>query len=121
MAGLSWKDRHGEAATCVRCLEVKDTAELDRLFWCQRCQERARRRAARWGWGVGALVAAGLAAWVYLVVQPVLLPGGWIGILAAALYLAHRIVREGVYGAMRLRNCRAVDAQPPAGPEGRGS
>jgi hypothetical protein len=115
---LNWRERHGEQATCVRCLEVKDTSTLDRLFWCEACRERAIRRATRIGWGIGAAVAAVLAAWIFLVVQPSrdLILGGWIAIVVAAFYLASRISREVGYGAMRFRNRRAVDAVPPEAP-----
>ena len=108
-----WRDLHGQSATCVRCLEVKDTSELDRLLWCERCRERARARAGRWGWGVAGAVTALLGLWVWLWVRPELLVGGWLGILAAALWLGARLSREVGYAAMRLRNRGAVEAVPP--------
>jgi hypothetical protein len=116
--GLNWRDRHGESATCVRCLEVRDISELDRLFWCDDCRTRALTRAARWGWGAGTLVAGLLGGWIFLVLQPSreLILGGWIAIVVAAFYLAARIVREVVYGSLRFANRRAVEAVPPLDP-----
>ena len=119
---LSPHDRHGQQATCVRCLELRDTSELDRLFWCVTCRRRATDRAARVGFLVGALVAALLGVWIFVVVEPSAgLMGVWVAIIVAALYLAFRIAREVGYGWMRLKNRRAVEATPPEGPgEGAG-
>ena len=41
---------------------------------------------------------------------------GWIGTVAAAIWIGQKVAREIVYGAMRFKNARAVDAVPP-GPE----
>jgi len=98
----------------VRCLEVKDTGTLDRLFWCEQCRAKAMRRSARVGWLIGGVLTALLAVWIFTAVQPTRLLGGWIGILAAAFYLTARMVREIGYGAMRLMNRRAVEAVPPS-------
>lgn len=113
---MSWQERHGEKATCVRCLEVREATSLDRLFWCEACRERGLRRAAAWGWLAGALVAGLLTLWIVVFVRPSrnLILGGWIATVVAAFWLAARIAREIGYGAMRVRNRRAVEAMPPA-------
>jgi hypothetical protein len=118
---LSGHDRHGETGTCVRCLEVKDLALLDRLFWCDVCRRRALLRATRLGRAVGFAVTLLLALWIALVVQPArdLILGGWAAAVIAAFYLSVRITREVGYGVMRLLNRRAVEAVPPALPEER--
>jgi hypothetical protein len=118
---ISWRDRYGEEVTCVRCLEVRDTVEVDRLLWCETCRERARARAARQGWLVGLAGAALLAAWIWIVVEPSdLVLGGWIGTVVAAAWIGSKVAREILYGVERFRNRRAADAAPPQdrlGPE----
>ncbi len=102
----------------MRCLEVRDTSDLDRLLWCGSCRSRARKRANRFGWTVGSAVAAALALAIWFGLRPSLdlIPGGWLATLVAALWIASRIVREVVYGMMRFQNRKAVDAAPPAAP-----
>lgn len=115
---LSPHDRHGQEATCVRCLELRDTADLDRLFWCSSCRVRATERSARVGALVATLVTALLAAWIFVFVVPSPgLMGVWAAILVAVFYLAFRISREIGYGWSRLQNRRAVEAVPPEGRE----
>lgn len=112
---VHWRDRFPEDVTCVRCLQVKPVEELDRLLWCQECQEAARRRATRWGWVSGVGLAVALALYIWFVIQPdlSLIPTGWAATLAVALYLGGRVARELIYGIDRLRNRRAVEAVPP--------
>jgi len=113
---VNWRDRFGEKATCIRCLEVRETSTVDRLFWCEQCRESAARRAAGWGRLVGAVVAGLLTVWIVLWVRPArdLILGGWVATVVALFYLASRLGREVGYGAMRLMNRRAVEAVPPA-------
>lgn len=109
-----WRERYPEEVTCIRCLQVKDVMELDRLLWCQRCRALARNRAAWWGWLLGMAFAGCVAAYIWLVIRPTdLVIGGWIGTVVAAAWVGSKVGREIVYGAMRFRNRRAVDAVPP--------
>ncbi|HKJ02760.1 MAG TPA: hypothetical protein VJ997_09905 [Longimicrobiales bacterium] len=110
----TWRDVYPEdTATCVRCIQVKDLMELDRLLWCETCRHRARERAAWWGWLAGLIFAGFVAAYVFLVVRPSdLVMGGWIATLVAAVWIGGRIGREIAYGVMRFRNSKAVDARP---------
>jgi hypothetical protein len=88
---------------------------LDRMLWCDRCRAVARNRAGWWGWGGGLLFGAGVALYVWLVIRPTdLVIGGWVGTVVAAIWIGSRVSREVVYGAMRFRNARAVEAVPPA-------
>ena len=98
----------------MRCLGVYDQMYLDRLLWCDRCRIRARNRAAWWGWG-GGLVFGGLVAlYVWTVIQPTdLVIRGWLGTIAAATWVGSKVAREIIYGGMRFRNARAVEATPP--------
>lgn len=115
--GVSWRDRFPEEVTCVRCLEVRETRELDRLLWCERCREESRRRANALGYGVGAVLAAVLALWIWLVVEPSdLVLGGWIATVVATLWVGARVSREVIYGIIRFRNRRAAQAVPPSAP-----
>ena len=116
MGKLSWRDRHGDSGTCVRCLEVQDMALLDRIFWCESCRGRAMRRATLIGRIFAVTVTTLLVLWITLVVQPdrELILSAWIVAVGASFYLAMRISREIAYGAMRLLNRRAVEAVPPA-------
>ncbi len=112
---MSWRERYPAEVTCVRCLEVWESQELDRLLWCERCRALARNRAAGKGWWVGGGVAAALAAYIWFVVQPSdRIVGGWIGVTVAAFYLAARMAREIFYGVERVRNAPAVEALPPS-------
>ena len=114
---MSWRDRFPDRATCVRCLETRDITDLDRLFWCHRCREKARERAKRKGWIWGGAAAAFLAVYIWLVIEPSsLILGGWIATVVAALWLVSRIAREILFGIMRYRNRRAGEATPPTGP-----
>lgn len=114
MSSVSWRDRFGDSGTCVRCLRERDITDLDRLFWCRECRERARERAARGGWLTGGGAAGALALWIWVVIRPsTLILGGWIASVVAAFWLISRIAREIHYGVARYRNRRAVDAVPP--------
>jgi hypothetical protein len=112
---MSWHDRYGDEVTCVRCLEVRDAVEIDRLMWCETCRARARARAARRGWAVGVTAAAALGLWIWLVIQPSdLVLGGWLATVVAAGWICAKVAREVFYGAERFRNRRAIDASPPS-------
>lgn len=111
---VSWRDRYPDEITCVRCLETKDQADLDRLLWCARCRALARNRASWLGWVGGILFAACVAAYIWFVIHPSdLVIGGWIGTLIAAAWIGSKVARELVYGFMRFRNAKAVEASPP--------
>ena len=63
-----------------------------------------KARAKRVGWLCGAVMAAGLAGWIYFVQKPsAALLGGWIGIVLAAFWLCARAGTELSYGVLRLR------------------
>jgi len=112
-----WRSRFPERVTCVRCLQEKDILEMDRLLWCQECRDAARKRAVRWGWGAGAVLATLLALWIWMVIHPSrLVIGGWIATVVAAFWVGGRIGREVAYGVMRYRNTKAVEAVPPSLP-----
>ena len=67
------------------------------------------------GWWVGGAVAAALAAYIWLGIEPSRsLLGAWIGVTLAAFYLASRVGKELFYGFERIRNARAVEAVPPS-------
>lgn len=111
----TWRDRYPDEVTCVRCLDVRDQMYLDRLLWCDRCKARARNRAGWWGWAGGFAFGAIVALYVWIVIQPTdLVVGGWAGTLVAAIWIGSKVSREIVYGGMRLRNTRAVEARPPS-------
>jgi hypothetical protein len=60
------------------------------------------------------VLAAILALWIWLVVQPSdLVIGGWIATVVAALWIGARVGREVVYGVLRFKNRKAVEAVPP--------
>ncbi len=110
----SWRDIYPDEVTCVRCLEVQDLMALDRLLWCDECRFRARERASWWGWLGGLIFASGVALYVWITVRPTdLIISAWIGTLAAAVWIGSKVAREIVYGFMRFKNARAVDASPP--------
>lgn len=112
---VSWRDRYPDEVTCVRCLEVYDQMHLDRMLWCDACRRRARERAAWYGWIGGLVFGAGCAAYVWFGIRPTdLVTGGWVATLLAAVWIGQKVAREIVYGAMRFRNARAVEAVPPA-------
>ena len=114
---VTWRDRYPDEVTCVRCLVVKDQMLLDRLLWCADCRRAARERAAWWGWLGGLLFGAGVALYVWFAIRPTdLVIGGWFGTLVAAVWIGQKVARELIYGAMRFRNARAVEAVPPSDP-----
>ena len=98
----------------MRCLEVRDQMHLDRLLWCDRCRRRARERASWWGWAGGLGFGVAVAIYVLVAIRPTdLVIGGWIATFVAAVWIGQKVAREIVYGAMRFRNARAVEAAPP--------
>lgn len=116
---MTWRDRYPDEVTCVRCLVVQDQVQLDRLLWCANCRRRARERASWWGWVGGLAFGACVAAYVWLVIEPTdLVIGGWLATVAAAVWIGQKVARELIYGGMRFRNARAVDAVPPGPAEG---
>lgn len=83
---------------------AKLASELDRLLWCEGCVAQARERAKRAGWAAGAVLAGALALWIYLVQQPSrLVIGGWVGAVAAAMWLGAKAARELCFGLLRMR------------------
>jgi hypothetical protein len=110
----AWRSRFPDQATCIRCLQEKDLEGMDRLLWCEECRDVARQRAGLWGWGIGAVFAAILALWIYFYIQPSdVIIGGWIGTVAAALWIGARVGREVAFGVLRFNNRKAVEAVPP--------
>lgn len=110
----TWRDRYPGEITCVRCLEVKDPMELDRMLWCDACRARARERASWWGWLGGVAFGAAVAAYIWGFIRPTdLVIGGWVGTVVAATWIGSKISREIIYGAMRFRNAHAAEAVPP--------
>lgn len=96
-----------ERVPCTRCAEPYDPMELDRLLWCERCRLNARNRAGWWGWLIGVAFAAGVAAYIWLVVQPSsLVVGGWVATVVAAAWIGSKVGREIVYGTLRARGGR---------------
>ena len=113
--------RSGDATACVRCGEVKDFMELDRLLWCDACTLRARERAAWWGWGQGLAFGLGVAAYILLVVRPSdLVMAGWIATVVAAVWIGGRLGRELAWGIMRYVQTKARDPTAPASPSREG-
>ncbi len=114
----AWRSRFPDRATCVRCLQEKDLDGMDRLLWCEDCRDSARRRSAVWGWGIGFLLAACMALWIWMYIRPSdLVIGGWIATVVAALWVGARVAREIAYGVIRFTNRKAAEAVPPS-PEG---
>ncbi len=89
--------------SCGSCGRTCRSTELDRHLWCEECIAAARARAKRTGWVFGAGTAAALAAWIFLVVQPTILIGGWVGVVLATFWLCSRIATESWYGHLRFR------------------
>ena len=112
---VSWRDRYPEEVTCVRCLEVYDQAKLDRMLWCEGCRFRARERAALYGWLGGLAFGSGCAVYVWVAIRPTdLIVSAWTATLVTAVWIGQKVAREFIYGAMRWKNARAVEAVPPA-------
>ena len=90
--------------TCTCCGEPRKAADLDRLLWCEECIANARSQAKRFGWRLGGALAAGLAAWIFLVQRPSeIVIGGWIGAVVATLWLGARAGRAIWFGVLRFR------------------
>lgn len=113
---VSWRDRYPDEVTCVRCLDLKDQADLDRMLWCADCRRIARNRAGWWGWLGGIVFALGVGVYVWFGVRPTdVVVGGWAATLVAAVWIGQKVAREIAYGVMRFRNARAAEAVPPVG------
>lgn len=96
---------------CTRCTRVRTTDELDRILWCEKCQESERRRAGWIGRGVGLAMAVVLSFWIAVRVQPsqeflVI----WALVVLVAFYLLSRLGQELVYGVVRIRNVPSARA-----------
>lgn len=93
-----------ETIPCANCGIPSERARLDRLLWCDACVEAGRVIASRAGWGIGAVLALGTAAWIWVAVRPTdLVWGGWAACVVAVLWLGARFGREIVYGVFRAR------------------
>jgi hypothetical protein len=105
-----------DAITCIRCLEIRPSEDLDRLLWCEDCIARARRRATWIGLaaGIGLGLVLGLYIWFGIRPDLSLIPAIWLALLLGATYLGGRLAREFAYGAMRWQNRGAVEAVPPS-------
>ena len=98
--------RHDLASdiACANCGRTDPASNLDRHLWCERCIAVARERAKRIGWVCGALLAAALALWIYLVQRPSrMLIGGCLGAVLATFWLGGRAGMELTYGVLRFR------------------
>jgi hypothetical protein len=114
---VTWRDRYPDQVTCIRCLEVKDLMDVDRLLWCDDCRRKARNRAVGWGWIGGLVCGAGMAAYIWGIIRPSdMVLGGWMATVVATIWLGAKVCRELVYGGMRFLNTRAVEAVPPEPP-----
>ena len=112
---FSWEDRFPDRVTCIRCLEVKDKTDFDRLLWCDDCRAQAKVRAGQVGWIGGVLMAAAVSGYIWGVLKPTdLITQLWLAIPIAIVWLGARFTKEIAYGVMRFRNARATDATPPA-------
>ena len=90
---------------CARCGRGSRGRELDRMLWCEACIADAKARARRVGWLCGAVLAAGLAAWIHFVQKPsAALLGGWLGVVLAAFWLSARAATELCHGVLRFRH-----------------
>ena len=112
---MSWAASDSDEVACVRCLEPKRWADVDRMLWCEACREAAHARATSRSWVVGGVIAVVLSLWIWLYIQPSnLVIGGWVGTVLAALYVGARVAREVLYAAARISNRHAAEAVPPA-------
>lgn len=112
-ASFLTSERPLDPVACTRCRETYDAMELDRLLWCERCRIVTRHRAAWWGWLIGIVFAAGVAAYVWLVIRPTdLVIGGWIATVVAAAWIGSKVGREIMYGVFRARTRRADEDAP---------
>ncbi len=107
------KDLDSLEATCLVCLQTTPRQDLDRLLWCDACREAAQARASSRSWYFGLAVAAVLALWIWLYIQPELLIGGWIGVVVAGFYVSARVAREVLYTVARTRSLPTAGAVPP--------
>ena len=89
---------------CASCAQVLPASDLDRQFWCETCVAGVRASSKRIGMWAGAVLAGALAAWIFLVLKPAILIGGWVGAVLATFWLGMRIASEVAYGIMRTRS-----------------
>jgi len=116
---VSWRDRYPDEVTCVRCLQKRDQVDVDRLLWCMDCRAIAKNRASWLGWMGGLAFGGVVALYIWWVIRPTdLVIGGWIATVVAAVWIGSKVARELIYGIMRVRNAKAVEASPPDTAEG---
>lgn len=111
-----------DAVRCQRCHRVTPGDELDGMLWCEECVAAERRRARRWGRGLGIGAVALLALWIALAIRP----GDqfrylWAIVLIVALGLTVRLARELVFGVVRVRNRPGVRAGADTGRDDEGA
>ncbi len=116
-----WGERSTDEAACVRCLEAHDPMYLDRLMWCDACVRTARNLAGWYGWLGGTGLGVGVALYVWIIIRPELVIGGWLATVVAATWIGQKIAREIVYGVMRWRNVQAIESAQPTTAEDPGS
>jgi hypothetical protein len=88
---------------CQACGTLHERPELDRLLWCEECLDRARNRARRGSMVVGLVIAAALAFWIFGVLRPTVIVGGWIGVVLGGFWVGARVGREVLFAIYRAR------------------
>jgi hypothetical protein len=88
---------------CQACGTLHERPDLDRLLWCEECLDRARSRARRGSMVVGLVIASVLAFWIFGVLRPTVIVGGWIGVVLGGFWVGARVGREVLFAVYRAR------------------
>lgn len=97
-------------AECRSCHALYPTSDLDRYLYCPTCVKALNRRAARWGWAAGGVVALALALWIVLAIRP----GPqyrwlWVAPVVVTYGLVAGIGRSVAVGLYRTRGLKRPD------------
>jgi hypothetical protein len=89
--------------SCQVCATVHERSDLDRLLWCEDCLARARLKARKGSLVIGLVVAGVLAAWIFGLLRPTVIVGGWIGVVLGGFWVGARVGREVLFAIYRAR------------------
>lgn len=106
---------------CRSCHEIYPGSDLDRYLWCPRCRKQVRRRGVFWGRVVGFIASLGVAAYLFIRVDP---SGRFLAfyllLLGLTYVLISRITVALIQGFCRAKGSApgvSSEDPPPGGPE----
>lgn len=92
------------SAACRNCGRLREESALDATRWCESCRAVVIHRASLWGRALGLLIASLLGAWIFLAIDPEIIPVVvWLVLIAATYVFVSKLVRRIAFEIIRGR------------------